>query len=351
MKRTLKIVIICICSALLGGCFGGTEVNKRAFVQLMGIEKQSGVYMVSLQLYENGSSDGNPDISKPNSSSVSGSGSDLNSALSECELMAGKQLFLGHVKMVILGTGITDIGDALKALTEGGKSRGTVSISCPVAYSYSPSDITETFMEQGLFSADRLTDITDGYVRAGKCAYTTLASVIESTSMPFGAAALPVILSDGESISYSGIVAADNSGNICRISESDTSGYVILSGSFDDRGNMVVPLTDGVSSAEITSSSVCTNADITDGKLRINAKVKLKLNVSGEDKREIAEAVCENIRDSCISAYSETMWYNGCDVFGIYKLLRRDCPELAESKDIGEILKGSILNISVSADG
>lgn len=355
MRKTVKILAMLICSAVLSGCFGGTEVNDRAFVQLMGIEERSGVYMVSLQFYESGGSDGTPDVSKANSSAVSGTGTDVNAALSECELKAGKRLFLGHVKTVIIGSGITELPEILSSLTDGGSPRGTVPLSCPIAYSTSPSSVTETFMEQGVFSADRFTDITESYVRSGKCVYTDLASVIEKMSLPSGAAALPVIFSNGEEIYYSGIAAVDRNGGVCRISEPDVQGFVILSGSFDKKGSISIPVPDDEngSYAEITGSKVKTCADISDGRLRINAEVRLKLKTDGSaenySEKNTAEAVCKNIRDSCISAYSETAWYGGCDVFDIYKLLRRDCPSLPES-DMETVIKESILSITVKAE-
>lgn len=355
MKKTVKILAMLICSAVMSGCFGKTEVNDRAFVQLMGIEKHSGVYMVSLQIYESCGSDGVPDVSKANSSAVAGTGTDVNAALSECELKAGKKIFLGHIKTVIIGSGITELPEILSSLTDGGSPRGTVPLSCPIAYSTSPSSVTETFMEQGVFSADRFTDITEGYVRSGKCVYTDLISVTEKLSLPSGAAALPVIYSDGKEIYYSGIAAVNKNGGIYRISEPDVQGFVILSGSFDKKGSIAIPVPDDESSgyAEITCSKVKTCADISDGRLRINAEVRLKLKTNGSDEnyneKKAAEAVCENIRDSCISAYSETAWYGGCDVFGIYKLMRRDCPSLAE-KDAETVIKESILSITVKAE-
>ena len=58
------------------------------------------------------------------------------------------------------------------------------------------------------------------------------------------------------------------------------------------------------------------------------------------------------MRDNCISAYSETAWQNGADIFGIYSEIRRSCPELIEDigeEEFAELLKNSILTVKVSA--
>ena len=65
--RKFFIGVCLTVSVLLTGCFGGMEVGDRAFVQLMGLERQDGIYQVTLQIYKSESGTADPDVSKANS--------------------------------------------------------------------------------------------------------------------------------------------------------------------------------------------------------------------------------------------------------------------------------------------
>ncbi len=354
MKRKAEFIVPLLICLTLAGCFGGTEVNERAFVQLMGIQSDDGVYTVDLQLYKGESSDGNPDISKANSDSVSGSGATLSAALSDAELKAGKSLYIGHIKLLILGEGIKDPAEELSPLTVGGSSAGVISPSCPVVYCSSPDDITSLKMEQGLYSADRLMQIMDTYVKSGKCVYTSYASLAESTSLNGASSPLPVIKASDKSAFFDGLVFAAPDGIHSGLPEEDTAGVIILNGDFAPEGHITIPVTVGekTASAVITEAKIRRSADISEGKLRINAKINLELDIIANPDNltaeEISSAACGNVRDSCISAYSASAWYGGYDIFGVYRLIRRDCPSLLKA-DRETVLKESILNISVKA--
>ncbi|MGN0674338.1 MAG: Ger(x)C family spore germination C-terminal domain-containing protein [Oscillospiraceae bacterium] len=333
------------------GCFGGTEVGERAFVQLMGLEREDDVYMVSLQIYESESSDAEPDVSKANSSAAYGSGATIHAALSDAEASLGKKLFLGHIKMLVIGSGIKNPADELSLFLD-----GSVSPSCPMAYSDDPAAVIETLPEEGTFSAEHIMSLMSGEAAHGKTIYTSVAEMAASTGALNCAAALPVISSDGESIRFDGLTFVRKNGTAGTLSEEDTIGAKLLLDMFENGDRITLSITNKGRNASvfITGAKTCLKAGIKDGRLNVNADIRLK-TVTAEDPYGIGsalieQAVCENIRDSCISAFSSAVWYNSCDIFGIKKLVRRDCPEFYGEYCLNEsaFLADSLLNVRIT---
>lgn len=350
-KRKLCLAAAVLTTLLLTGCFGGTEVGERAFVQLMGLERQDGIYTVSLQLYKSESGTPEPDVSKANSVSVSGSGATVQSALADAEIAAGKKIFLGHIKMLIIGGGIENPSDELALFLD-----GSVSPSCPVAYSDDPAAVTETLLEDGSYSAEQLMTIMSMTAAQGKTVYTSAAKLASDTGVLDCAAILPIVRAEDKSVSFDGLTFARKNGTAGYLPEEDAVGAKLLLNAFESGDKITVPVTaDGKkATAFITGAKTCLKAEESADVLTVSADIKLNIYIS-ENPYEIKEtlieqAVRESVRDSCISAFSSAVWYNSCDPFGIKKLVRRDCPGFYErySENDGSYLTDSSLSVSVS---
>lgn len=351
-----KLTAALVFTLFLSGCSVGEEVNKRAFVQVIGIEKTADNYNVSLQFYKPESSDGNPDISKANSDSANGRGTTVTEALSDAELKTGKSLFTGHTKLLILGGGLDDPSDELAVLYSN-SAFGSVSPSCPVVYSDTPSAVTDTFMTEGLFSADRLISIMDSAVNSGKAFYTSVASIAESTGLTGSAAVLPTVYAEKENVYFSGGIFTDRYGTHGTIPESELYGMIILKDIFPDDTEITVPVSINGSpaAASVTASECKKNASFKNGRLEINAVIHADIHITENsrhlDEERLVRKVCENIKDAVISAYSTAVWYNNCDVYDINKVVRRDCPEIYDEllSEDSSVLRDSVLNVKILA--
>ncbi|MGN0586658.1 MAG: Ger(x)C family spore germination C-terminal domain-containing protein [Oscillospiraceae bacterium] len=350
MQHNIKAAYIFIITSALfifTAC-SGQEVNQRAFVQLMGIEKNGDNYVVNMQMYTPMSSSGSPDISQTNSSSVSGSGATVYEAISNAEVTAGKSMFLGHIKLMILGRGIDDPAKELSAFLD-----GTVSPACPVVYSYDVKSVIDTEISEGLFTADNMLKTMDAYVRSGKCMYTTIAGIEENIACLNAAAPLPLISSEGDSVNFNGAILAHSGGIGGRISADDMFGVKLMCGDVKSGDKILVPVQVGDKSAaaEILKADITKKAAEENGKLKITADVCIKINIAENkdnlSEKQISEAVCRSVRDSCISAFSTAVWSEERDIFGISKLIRRDCPDLKYSEDT---LRNSVLFINVKSE-
>lgn len=351
MFKKIFCVLFFICTALtLSGCFGGLEVNDRAFVQLMGLERKDEVYMVSLQIYKSESGSPDPDVSKANSVTVNGSGATISAALSDAELSLGKRLFLGHIKLLVIGDGIENPSDELALFLD-----GSVSPSCPVAYSDDPQAAVGTLLEDGTFSAEQLLKLMETAASQGKTVYTSVADVASKTGISDSAAALPVIVSDGEKIQFRGMTFARKNGTAGYLAEEDVQGVKLLTNAFECGDRITVPVTAGENraTAYITGAKSCLKTEYAEGKLRVYAdvfiKIKTEENPFGTNEKLIEAAVRESVKDTCISAFSTAVWYNSCDVFDIKKLVRRDCPDFYGEycKNDGKYLRESVLTVNI----
>lgn len=348
-KICIMLASMLVTSFILSGCFGGVEVNDRAFVQIMGIDKTSDIYSVSLQLYQP-SGNGSPDTEDENSVCINGEGKDLNSAISACEAHSGNKIFLGHLKSIILGNGISSPADELNALIDLKANFGTVPLSCPVFYSYAPFEITSLISKEGLYSAEHLTDLIESNSDFGRTFYAPVCGILRADLHPMGYKAIPDVYIDGDDAAFDGAVIKKDVSNEIKLSDNELKGYIILSDSFK-KGSKLLIATDENTSAEILCSKSCITAENADGKLMINAKITLKLGIpdSISDKHKAANDICTAVRDQCIAAYSKTSWENGIDIFDIYSAVRRCCPEMLDGTNFSVLLRDSVLSVKVTA--
>ncbi len=329
-KKFALIPILISVLISMTGCFGGMEVNDRAFVQLMGLDKQNGIYMVSLQIYVSESGSSEPDTSKANSAVIYGQGATISEALENAGAKTGKRLFLGHIKMLIIGKGIDDPSGELSLFTD-----GSISPSCPIIYSDDPSEAAGTLPEEGLFSAEQFINVLSAYSAQGNAVYTSAADFISMTGDQDCGAAIPVIYTDRKEkkIGFSGLALADRNGICGSIDEKDTLGVKLLQNGYEknDRIPITVYVNGRRASVYITDAKTDLKTVFTDGKLHVIADIRLKIrtaeNPYGIIDSTLKKAVGESVGNSCERAFSEAVRKETCDIFGIKKLVRKYCPE------------------------
>lgn len=354
MRKIFTAISCLAVMFLMTGCFGGLEVNERAFVQLMGIERQNEIYFCTLQIYKSESGSSEADVSKANSVTVSGEGATVSAALADAELKTGRKLFLGHIKALIIGSGIQNPSDELALFTD-----GNVSPSCPVIFSDDPASAVGTLLEEGTFSAEQFLNIMSAYASQGKTIYASIADIASQTGIMDCGTALPCVLADEKerSVRFDGLVFADRNGTFGHLSEEDVSGVKLLKNAFESGDEITVPISVNgrKASAVITGAKTCLKTEFTDGQLKITADIHIRIrtaeNPYGIIDETIEKAVRESVQDSCTSAFSTAVWYNSCDIFGIKKLVRRDCPDLYKEycTDSRRYLSESILTVKVAS--
>ncbi len=346
------LAVTALVTLLLTGCSMGIEVNDRAFVQLMGIEREDEIYYVSMQVYKSESGTPEPDVSKANTITAKGEGTTIHEAISAAELTLGKKTFLGHIKMLVIGNGVKNPADELSLFLD-----GSVSPSCPVAYSEDPDAIIETLPEEGSFSAEQILALADSAASQGKTIVTSVAELTASTGELDTAAALPVIAAEEKSVKFEGVTLAQKNGIKGSLDDKETLGAKLLLNQFETGDKITVPVEIDGNRATVFITDACTklDAEMSDG-LAINAEIKLKMSVAenpyGIKPALIEKAARQQISESCMSAYSAAVHENLCDIYGVKKLVRRYCPERYNDYCNAEnsYLAGSTLNLKVKSE-
>lgn len=349
MKRNFLIVIILTLPLFFAGCFGGTEVGDRAFVQLMGIERENDIYTVNLQIYKSEGGTPEPDVSKANSITASGRGTTIYSALSEAEAALGKKLFLGHIKLLVIGKDIENPSDELALFLD-----GSVSPSCPIAYSDTPAAVAGLLSEDGAFSAEHILALMSESASQGRTIYTSVANMATNTGVLNCAAALPVISVQNQTVKFEGVTFLQKKGIQGRLNEDGTLGAKLLLNQFeaDDKITVSVEVNGNHAAVFITDACTKLNAEINEN-LIVNVKIELKTTIAENPYNVkaflIEKAVRQKIYDCCTTAYSEAVHENSSDIFGIKKLVRRDCRESFSKYCATEkkYLEQSILNLEI----
>lgn len=319
--------VTALVTLLLTGCSMGIEVNDRAFVQLMGIEREDEIYFVSMQVYKSESGSPEPDVSKANTITAKGEGTTIHEAISDAELTLGKKVFLGHIKMLVIGNGVKNPADELSLFLD-----GSVSPSCPVAYSENPAAVIEVLPEEGSFSAEQILALADSSAAQGKTVFTSVAELAANTGVLDTAAALPVIAAEEKSVKFEGVTLAQKNGVRSKLDEMETLGAKLLLNQFEAGDKITVPVEIDGNRATVFITKACTklDAEMSDG-LTVNAEIKLKMTVAenpyGIKPDLLEKAVRQQISESCMAAYSAAVHENLCDIFGVKKLVRRYCPE------------------------
>lgn len=106
MHRGRRLLVTCLCAAvLIGGCWDGRELEKRAIVLLVGIDRTEAGVRLSLQLARPQAFPGSAVREAPAGEVVtvlSREGTDVDTALLDLQLAVDRQLFFGHTRVVVM---------------------------------------------------------------------------------------------------------------------------------------------------------------------------------------------------------------------------------------------------------
>lgn len=106
MRDRYRLIAICLCAAVLvGGCWDGRELEKRAIVLLMGIDRDEAGVRVGLQLARPqafAGSGAQRSAANEAVTVVTRRGADVPSTLHELQLAVDRDLFFGHARVVVM---------------------------------------------------------------------------------------------------------------------------------------------------------------------------------------------------------------------------------------------------------
>lgn len=325
---------------MFSACSGAAyQVNERAYVQIFGVNKTDEVFNVFIQ-----------SISDGETSVINGSGISVNAAIADAELRAGKKLFLGHMKLFIIGDGFDNIAKELEVFLS-----GDICPACPVAYSEDPGGVAALGEGEDGQSADELLKIITVYSEQGKSVITPLTTVASGTTENYTAAPIPIIAAGYNGLFVGGVTFAEKNGVSGFLSGEDVFGLELLGGKFPDGGKVTV-VTDvegQTAAADILNAKIKKSVEIKDGKVYVNIDITLKTDIT-ENANSIPDNIIENevrhyVSDTVYTAFNASVWETEHDTVGIAKMLRKHDSEAYQNflANPRETLSNTVLNVMV----
>ncbi|MDR0992279.1 MAG: hypothetical protein LBL87_05200 [Ruminococcus sp.] len=312
-----KIIAVFVSLILLTGCSGvpAYQVNERAYVQIFGVSKTGDNFSVYIQLI----ADGETDV-------ISGVGRTVNDAIADAELSEGKKLFLGHMKLFILGDGLRDISKELEVFLS-----GDICPACPVAYAENPGEIAALGKDEDGYTADELLKVITVYAEQGKSIITPLTAVAVGTAEGYTAAPVPIISAAGGKLEVGGVTFAAKDGIVGFLAQEDVFGLHCLLGKPQKGGKVTVvsQFDEGnlTAATDILGAKIKKTVTVKNGAAELDIKITLKTDVTenpfGIPDEKIEEATRRYVSNAVSRAFTAAVWDSGKDTVGVAKLLRK----------------------------
>jgi hypothetical protein len=299
---------------IFSGCAAaGLQVNERAFVQLFGMEKEGETYRVFMQLLEN--------------ETVEGEGITILGAVADAELKQGKKLFLGQMKLFVMGGGLSDLSEELNVFLS-----GDICPACPILYSEEPGEIITSDVP-----AEEILAELNVYSSQGKSVLTPLTEIAAKSAGKFTSAAVPRVVFQDEKIAFDGLVLIAKSGIIGTLTNNDALGVKLLCGGIESADRITVSLIIGGErvSGEILDIKVKPEVTLLDGVLVLRERIMIRADITEKptfmSDAVALEAINVYVERAVAEAYFATVQNLNTDVFGLGKLVRKHLGEFYDN--------------------
>ena len=110
MKKTILIIITIILTISLSGCSGYDELNKLSIVTAVAFDKTDDEYELSFLIANSPKSQTSSKEGEAKTTVYSGKGKTVTEAIKEIEQISPKQIYLGHINVVIISEDIGEDG-------------------------------------------------------------------------------------------------------------------------------------------------------------------------------------------------------------------------------------------------
>ncbi|MBR6872704.1 MAG: hypothetical protein IKN17_04245 [Ruminococcus sp.] len=319
----------------------------RAMVHAVGIDPAEDGFNVTLQIFrpDSAGTETQLDPAKANIFTVSASGKTVSAAMTGCENKLGEFLFIGHVQLIVLGSGI-DLASPYELLAPFIRSKESY-LGAKLAFTDdSASKLLSAELSEGAVSAQSLVSIIE---RSAENSVTADCDLLAALSDDTGSLAVPVLkVTDAsgdekeKTVTTDGAWALRDGRREFRLSAEDCSGLALL-------------LCDGAV-PEITRQGITVRAKEKTGSLSVSEKERrCRFSISVcipedlvtglLDEGELCRACEQELRPRCERIIALCTKHR-TDLLGISKAVRARCPQLW--LDCGESFEGLMNVLDVS---
>lgn len=386
MKTTQKLAAIlagALAAAIFTGCTPNVEIEDRAIVHAIGVDKSEEGYEVSLQVFATGGSGSDTPIdpSQPNMKIISGKGDTIYEGVKQCELILGSDAFIGHNKLILFGKSLYN--EDMDKLLDWFRKENENYLGVTVAYSEtSAKDVLNVPLTEGSSTIENLDDIMKYAVTSGETVECDLLRLTNDLALPMGEGLVPVISVVEEKGGQQGGKTEGGSGGggssgkeqesvkhlritktavlkdkkaVGIIDADEAAGVLWITGKM--KKNAVMLSTEEQSfNAEIKKRYVKDEMELKDGKpvlnLRIYAEMRIAEDVGDDVKKEASQLAEKKILEQCRKAAEKLLDEYKTDGLNIAKRVKFYLPTVYKSfeQDFDRLISATEINIYVRCD-
>ena len=338
------------------------EIQDRLLCHALGIDFAQGEYKVTLQAFKpsGAGSDTPVDITKSNIEVIKGSGRTVSEALRQCENEHGKEVFLGHLKLICLGSSVTLTQP--RSLFEFCLRDRTVYLGVDICLADNAGELMSTELSSEMLATENYTYVIEKNAdksRTVRCRLLDMLSLQKDdcAAMPVLTVQMPDEKSEklseptiqvaGTALFKGGVLMPEMLGT------NDIAAFCMLCGTgkqadivIDNGGEKVsVSLAKGSSKRSVGQGS--------DGLVyncRLSVVVhRVKDAASVSDPDETARQVKRLLSQQLVRLFEKCVSEQECDIFGVGRLLRHSYPKtyLASAGDLGQLYRTAVCEAQI----
>lgn len=195
IRSSLRIVIsLSLCSVLLSSCLNPVQLNERAIVQAVGLDlAENGQIRLTLQVFSPAAEGGGSiSATADNAKIIEGTGATVSEAIQNATLFQGKQLFVGHNRMILIGSALAKRGteQSLSYFASSTGSRQNVHVAVAEG---NASDILKAKINQGILPAETLEKIVENSEENGMMKSARLYEFLKTLETSYESSILPIM--------------------------------------------------------------------------------------------------------------------------------------------------------------
>ncbi len=355
MKFITGIILVAVTVYVLTGSNIPNQLNEIAVVQAIGIDMSEDEFEITFQIYAPSSGKGEIDLSKDNASIITASGKTISQAINNATTLQGKELFIGHNRIIIISEDVAmsgiesifsyfntndDTRDNAQVLMVQGKAKDIVSLN----------------IKQGILPAETIEKTAKNSEENGYIFASTYYLLAQNMYLYDGSSVMPIIeliqsedesASNQSDASSSGESSSDEINDIAKLKtqttalfkdykfigaldKDDSRGLSFLSDNLD---STVLVVEDGeyIVSLNLYASKSISNINMEDTptfEVNISASTSISeiIKPTGEQFDEehivqIEKAAEEIIKKECETAFTHVINEHKADVLYISNLL------------------------------
>lgn len=356
IRAAAKFLLIPVCCLLFSGCIKIVNLQDRAIVQGVGVDYQDGQYLITMQIFSSDGSGGQTiiDFSKQNAKVITCRGKTISEAVEDTSISQGKDFFLGHNRLVILGESARELplSESLSYFINTMDSRADVNV---LLAEKSASEVLNADINQGILPALTIEKTVQNADDSGKISEVLLIDILRSLAAEHQSALIPVIaIAQGEdaangvdeskklkNIELTGMAVFSEGMYQGTLNESETRGMMFLRDEIQKTVYSVFNEDFREISVELYRSNTKIVPHINGDDLQFTVKINadgmvqekvLEAGKSFNEKslRRVEDVIQEKIRSECEEAFQKAVGEYKSDVFYLGDMVWRDQPELWE---------------------